>query len=132
MFCWVVEVDILLLKCGFLSLFDRNVIIRGSSKGALKLIDFGRSIDMKAFHPCTQFTGSSNTSGFVCTEMKTGKPWSWQVGMAGSHMILTSPTPLQVDYYALAATIYCVMHGSYMDVIRMPGVGYKPRKNPPR
>ncbi|XP_065883553.1 uncharacterized protein [Dysidea avara] len=91
------------------------VDIRGSGKCALKLIDFGRSIDMKAFDPCTQFTGSSNTSGFVCTEMKTGKPWSWQV-----------------DYYALAATIYCMMHGNYMDVIRMPGVGYKPRRNPPK
>jgi len=64
----------------------QHAIIRGSSKGALKLIDFGRSIDMKAFDPCTQFTGSSNTSGFVCTEMKTGKPWSWQVGVAGSYV----------------------------------------------
>ena len=70
-----------------------GLIIRGSGKCALKLIDFGRSIDMKAFDPCTQFTGSSNTSGFVCTEMKTGKPWSWQVGMAGSHIMLASPTP---------------------------------------
>ena len=59
--------------------------IRKNSRCAIKLIDFGRSIDMKSFDTSTQFTGSCNTSGFVCTEMKTGKPWSWQVG----HVMIT-------------------------------------------
>ena len=64
-------------------------IIRRSSRCAIKLIDFGRSIDMRAFDSSTQFTGSCNTSRFVCTEMKTGKPWSWQVGyVVNDHMML--------------------------------------------
>jgi len=86
---------------------------------------------MKSFDSSTQFTGSCNTSGFVCPEMKTGKPWSWQVGYPNDHMMLLAP-PTQVDYYAVAATIYCLIHGNYMEVIKMPGVGYKPRKNPPK
>lgn len=109
-------------------------IIRRNNRCAIKLIDFGRSIDMKSFDSSTQFTGSCNTSGFVCTEMKTGKPWSWQVGygdVANDHMMLVA-TPTQVDYYAVAATIYCLIHGNYMEVIRMPGAGYKPRRNPPK
>ena len=57
-------------------------IIRRSSRCAINLIDFGRSIDMRTFDSSTQFTGSCNTSGFVCTEMKTGKAWSWQVATA--------------------------------------------------
>ena len=107
-------------------------IIRRSSRCAIKLIDFGRSIDMRAFDSSTQFTGSCNTSGFVCTEMKTGKPWSWQVRyVVNDHMMLVA-TPTQVDYYALAATVYCLIHGNYMEVIRMPGAGYKPCRNPPK
>ena len=111
-----------------------NFIIRKNSRCAIKLIDFGRSIDMRSFDSSTQFTGSCNTSGFVCTEMKTGRPWSWQVGydgVANYHMVLMV-IPTQVDYYALAATMYCLMHGNYMEVIRMPGAGYKPRRNPPK
>ena len=32
--------------------------------------------------------------------------------------------PTQVDYYAVAATMYCLIHGNYMEVIRMPEAGY--------
>ena len=87
-----------------------------------------------SFHSSTQFIGSRGTSGFVCTEMKTGKPWRWQVGYVGvvdDHMMLVA-TPTQVDYYAVAATLYCLIHGDYMEVIRMPGAGYKPCRNPPK
>ena len=65
--------------------------------------------------------------------MKTGKLWSWQVNyidVANDHMMLATPT--QVDYYAVAATLYCLVHGNYMGVIRMPGEGYKTRRNPPK
>ena len=77
---------------------------------------------MRSFHSSTQFTGSCGTSGFVCTEMKTGKPWKWQVGYVGvvdDHMMLVA-TPTQVDYYAVAATLYCLIHGNYMKV-ELPG-----------
>ena len=71
---------------------------------------------MRSFHSSTQFTGSCNTIGFVCNEMKTSKPWSWQVssmGVANDHMMLATPT--QLDYYAIAATLYCLIHGNYTD-----------------
>ena len=72
---------------------------------------------MRSFHSSTQFTGLCNTSciGFVCTEMKTGKPWSWKVGYVGvvdNHMMLVV-TPTQADYYAVAATLFCLIHGNY-------------------
>ena len=37
--------------------------------------------------------------------------------MANDHMMLVA-TPTQVDYYAVAATMYCLIHGNYMEVIR--------------
>ena len=89
---------------------------------------------MRAFDSSTQFTGSCSTSRFVYTEMKTGKPCSWQVGYEGvdnDHMMLVA-TPTQVDYYALTVTVYCLIHGNYMEVIRMPGAGYKPCRNSPK
>ena len=52
------------------------------------------------------------------------------MGVVNDHMMLATPT--QVYYYAVAATLYCLIHGNYMEVIRMPGAGYKPRRNPPK
>ena len=46
------------------------------------------------------------------------------MGVANDHMMLATPT--HVDYYTV------VIHGNYMEVIRMPGAGYKPRRNPPK
>ena len=69
---------------------------------------------MRSFHSSTQLTGSCNTSGFVCTEKKTGKPWSWLVsymGLANDHMMLIA-TPTQVDYYAVAPILSCLTHGN--------------------
>lgn len=45
----------------------------------LKLIDFGRSIDMALFPPNTAFKKSCGTSAFVCTEMKLNLPWNYHV-----------------------------------------------------
>lgn len=60
----------------------------------LKLIDFGRSIDMHLFPPGTTFTKVVDTSGFKCTEMLDGKPWTYQTdwfGVLGSiHVMLFS------------------------------------------
>ena len=47
--------------------------------GMLKLIDFGRSIDMKMFPANTTFTAKVTTSGFQCIEMLTNRPWTYQV-----------------------------------------------------
>ena len=45
----------------------------------LKLIDFGRSIDMRMFPTGTTFSAKVNTDGFQCIEMKTNRPWTYQV-----------------------------------------------------
>ncbi|XP_011376153.1 mitotic checkpoint serine/threonine-protein kinase BUB1 [Pteropus vampyrus] len=79
----------------------------GLSAG-LALIDLGQSIDMKLFPKGTTFTGKCETSGFQCTEMLSNKPWTYQI-----------------DYFGVAATVYCMLFGSYMKVKNEGGV-WKP------
>nr|XP_045004129.1 mitotic checkpoint serine/threonine-protein kinase BUB1 isoform X2 [Jaculus jaculus] len=74
----------------------------------LALIDLGQSIDMKLFPKGTTFTAKCETSGFQCTEMLSNKPWSYQV-----------------DYFGVAATVYCMLFGTYMKVKNEGGV-WKP------
>lgn len=45
----------------------------------LALIDFGQSIDMTLFPDGAQFMARCMTSGFQCTEMLSGRPWTYQV-----------------------------------------------------
>ncbi|NXN09021.1 BUB1 kinase, partial [Indicator maculatus] len=81
--------------------------IDGLSHG-LTLIDLGQSIDMKLFPEGTAFTTKCETSGFQCVEMLTQRPWNYQT-----------------DYFGIAATVYCMLFGSYMQVKNENGV-WKP------
>ncbi|KFP27483.1 Mitotic checkpoint serine/threonine-protein kinase BUB1, partial [Colius striatus] len=81
--------------------------IDGLSHG-LTLIDLGQSIDMKLFPEGTAFTARCETSGFQCIEMLTRKPWNYQT-----------------DYFGFAATVYCMLFGSYMQVKNENGI-WKP------
>ncbi|KAM8809304.1 mitotic checkpoint serine/threonine-protein kinase BUB1 [Eudromia elegans] len=81
--------------------------IDGLSHG-LTLIDLGQSIDMKLFPEGTAFTASCETSGFQCIEMLTRKPWNYQT-----------------DYFGIAATVYCMLFGTYMKVKNENGI-WKP------
>ncbi|NXD14152.1 BUB1 kinase, partial [Nothocercus nigrocapillus] len=81
--------------------------IDGLSHG-LTLIDLGQSIDMKLFPEGTAFTASCETSGFQCIEMLTQKPWNYQT-----------------DYFGIAATVYCMLFGTYMKVKSENGI-WKP------
>ncbi|NXF78830.1 BUB1 kinase, partial [Sclerurus mexicanus] len=81
--------------------------IDGLSHG-LTLIDLGQSIDMKLFPEGTAFTARCETSGFQCIEMLTQKPWNYQT-----------------DYFGIAATVYCMIFGTYMRVKNEDGV-WKP------
>ncbi|XP_009981134.1 PREDICTED: mitotic checkpoint serine/threonine-protein kinase BUB1, partial [Tauraco erythrolophus] len=81
--------------------------IDGLSHG-LTLIDLGQSIDMKLFPEGTAFTAKCETSGFQCIEMLTQKPWNYQT-----------------DYFGIAATVYCMLFGTYMQVKNENGV-WKP------
>ncbi|PNJ19978.1 BUB1 isoform 2 [Pongo abelii] len=65
----------------------------------LALIDLGQSIDMKLFPKGTVFTAKCETSGFQCVEMLSNKPWNYQI-----------------DYFGVAATVYCMLFGTYMKV----------------
>jgi len=65
----------------------------------LALIDLGQSIDMRLFPAGTAFTAKCMTSAFQCTEMLSGRPWSYQT-----------------DYFGIAGTVYCMIFGSYMQV----------------
>ncbi|XP_040921025.1 mitotic checkpoint serine/threonine-protein kinase BUB1 isoform X2 [Toxotes jaculatrix] len=71
----------------------------------LVLIDLGQSIDMELFPEGTAFTTRCLTSGFQCTEMLSGKPWSYQT-----------------DYFGIAGTVYCMLFGTYMQVMNEGGV----------
>ncbi|XP_048666326.1 mitotic checkpoint serine/threonine-protein kinase BUB1 isoform X1 [Marmota marmota marmota] len=80
----------------------------GDLSTGLALIDLGQSIDMKLFPKGTAFTAKCETSGFQCTEMLSNKPWNYQV-----------------DYFGVAATVYCMLLGTYMRVKNEGGV-WKP------
>ena len=51
---------------------------------ALKLIDFGRSIDMKLFPARTTFSANCYTEDFQCIEMKEGRAWTTQVPLTSA------------------------------------------------
>ncbi|XP_069544264.1 mitotic checkpoint serine/threonine-protein kinase BUB1-like isoform X2 [Brachyistius frenatus] len=82
------------------SCFDPDGVDHG-----LVLIDLGQSIDMRLFPEGTAFTARCLTSGFQCTEMLSGKPWSYQT-----------------DYFGLAGTVHCMLFGTYMQVTNDGGV----------
>ncbi|XP_055707176.1 uncharacterized protein LOC129804111 isoform X2 [Phlebotomus papatasi] len=72
-----------------------------SPYSALKLIDFGQSIDMKLFPENTTFKYVVKTEGFTCTEMLEDKPWTYQT-----------------DLFGVAATIHVLLFGKYMNVTK--------------
>ncbi|XP_023590141.1 mitotic checkpoint serine/threonine-protein kinase BUB1 [Trichechus manatus latirostris] len=74
----------------------------------LAMIDLGQSIDMKLFPKGTTFTAKCETSGFQCVEMLSKKQWNYQI-----------------DYFGVAATVYCMLFGTYMKVKNEGGV-WKP------
>ncbi|XP_067841186.1 mitotic checkpoint serine/threonine-protein kinase BUB1 [Heptranchias perlo] len=71
----------------------------------LTLIDFGQSIDMKLFPKNAVFVENCKTSGFQCIEMLSEKPWTFQT-----------------DYFGIAATVYCLLFGTYLKLKKEQGV----------
>lgn len=71
----------------------------------LQLIDFGCSIDMSLFPKDTQFTKVITTENFVCTEMKDGRPWTYQT-----------------DLFCIAATVHVLLFEKYMHVSVVGGI----------
>lgn len=81
----------------------------GKNELAIKLIDFGRSIDLNFLPPNQTFTTMINTKNFVCTEMMEGRPWKYQI-----------------DLFCMAATIYTLLCGKYMNVKKQPESALRP------
>jgi checkpoint serine/threonine-protein kinase len=73
-------------------------LIGGLSSRTVKLIDWGRGIDMKQMRGRT-FKGKVGTSGFECCEMQDGRPWTYQT-----------------DLYGLLGSVHVLLYGSYMNV----------------
>ncbi|XP_039295868.1 mitotic checkpoint serine/threonine-protein kinase BUB1 isoform X2 [Nilaparvata lugens] len=67
----------------------------------IKLIDFGRSIDMSLLPDGVEFRRVVKTEDFQCTEMRDGKPWTYQT-----------------DLFGLAGTTYLLLMGEYMKVTK--------------
>ena len=64
------------VRCRFL---ESQCLDPKEMEHGLVLVDLGQSIDMTLFPEGTQFTARCLTSGFQCTEMLSGRPWSYQV-----------------------------------------------------
>ncbi|KAH8924494.1 checkpoint serine/threonine-protein kinase BUB1, partial [Atractiella rhizophila] len=64
----------------------------------VKVIDFGRSIDMSLFPPSQTFNSDLQTDKYDCIELREPRPWSYQP-----------------DYYGLAGIAYCLLFGKYME-----------------
>lgn len=59
---------------------DPDVVFSGDRRPLL-LIDFGQSIDMTRYPPGTTFLAKVKTSSFMCIEMQTDRPWTYQVNI---------------------------------------------------
>ena len=69
----------------------------GWSYKGLKVIDFGRTIDMKLFPHDQQFIADWATDERDCFEVRENRPWTYQT-----------------DYFGLAGIIYCMLFGKYI------------------
>jgi checkpoint serine/threonine-protein kinase len=67
------------------------------SKG-IKLIDFGRTIDIRMFPRGQTFVAEWATDARDCVEMREGRPWTYQA-----------------DYFGLAGIVYCMLYGKYIE-----------------
>ena len=66
------------IHCKYFSIFSQLTDFQQAKGRGLCLIDFGRAIDTQVFPEGTMFSGSSETEGFLCTQMLEGRPWKWQ------------------------------------------------------
>uniref|UniRef100_A0A914UR37 Uncharacterized protein n=1 Tax=Plectus sambesii TaxID=2011161 RepID=A0A914UR37_9BILA len=97
-----VKPDNFLVTDGIVPTTNMAELIEGDVK-SVKLIDWGRAIDMKHLRGQT-FTGRAGTSSFECCEMVDGRPWTYQT-----------------DLYGLLGTVHVMLIGKYMNVFKELG-----------
>jgi checkpoint serine/threonine-protein kinase len=80
----------------------------GWAKKGVSFIDFGRGIDMTVFSPSVQFVADWKTDQQDCAEMREMRPWTYQV-----------------DYHGLAAIIYTMLFGKFIETVaeKSPFIG---------
>lgn len=66
----------------------------------VKIIDFGRTVDLEAFPEGQTFQTNWTTDMHDCAEMKEGKPWRYQP-----------------DYYNLACCAHVLLFGKYLETV---------------
>jgi len=81
-----------------------------TSDGAIQIIDFGKTIDLRTIPAETVFDDIVETSGLKTVEMREKRPWRHHI-----------------DYFGVAAVAYCLLFGQYMDVSRVRGGRWAPR-----
>jgi len=71
----------------------------GWSKKGMKMIDFGRGIDLDLYPrgEGQKFVGDWKVDERDCVEMREGKEWSWEC-----------------DYWGMAGVVYCLLFGKYL------------------
>lgn len=67
--------------------------------GDLRLIDFGRSIDLSHYSDETAFVGDCHAKGFQCVEMLSNRPWTYQI-----------------DSFGFCGSVHCMLFGEYMEI----------------
>jgi checkpoint serine/threonine-protein kinase len=84
---------------------------RWDSKG-LRVIDFGRSLDLSLYPEGTVFTSDCHADGFQCIEMKTNQPWTYQT-----------------DIFGICAVAHTMLHADYLEVVQEPTTArWKPKE----
>ena len=82
---------------GWGSSYARDGSAGWASKG-IKMIDFGRTINLNAFPHGQTFNPKWTTDKHDCAEVKAGKPWTYQP-----------------DYYGLACIAHVLLFGKYLE-----------------
>lgn len=77
--------------------YDRTGGGGWSAKG-LKIVDFGRSIDLRAFPPSQEFLSDLETDEFDCVEMREGRAWTYEP-----------------DYFGAASIAFNLLFGRYIE-----------------
>jgi checkpoint serine/threonine-protein kinase len=66
----------------------------------IRMIDFGRGIDLGLFPPGQTFVGDWPTDQRDAVELREGRPWTFQA-----------------DYFGLAGIVYCMLYGKYIETV---------------
>jgi len=81
----------------------------------LTLIDFGRSIDMRAFQPSVQFIADWEPSSHECNEIREMRPWTHQI-----------------DLYGVAGTVHVMLFGKYIESVPVRRSGSEDENSKPQ